>query len=124
MIKVKVHGNFEKTNKYLEKLKNLDTRSRLEYYGELGVEALKEATPVRTGKTAASWYYEVKKTSKGYTLSWKNSNIIQNVNIALIIQFGHGTRYGAYVEGRDYINPALNKVMEYIKEDLRKGLIK
>lgn len=88
--------------------------SILKKYGEQGVKALSEATPKDTGKTAASWSYKISNTSKGFKLDWTNSNTNQGVNIALIIQYGHGTSTGAYVQGRDYINPALKPIFDEI----------
>ena len=88
----------------------------LERYGQMGVDALSSATPVDSGVTASSWTFEIEQTSKGATISWLNSNVNQNVVIALILQYGHGTGTGGYVEGRDYINPAMRPVFDKIAE--------
>ena len=90
-------------------------RAMLEDCGREGVEALKEATPKRTGLTASSWYYEIEENSDGFTLRWNNSNVNEGVNIALILQRGHGKKNGGYVAGINYINPALAPIFEKIR---------
>lgn len=122
-------GDFKKTNSYLEGLLFFVERDLLDfdYYGKRGVEALAAATPVDTGKTASSWYYEVTphKDSKGHdtgvTISWDNSNVVDGwCKVAVILQYGHATGTGGWVEGRDYINPALAPIFEDILEDMTK----
>lgn len=106
---------FARTTRILKKLMDnrKDIDSLLAKYGELGVKALKEATPKRTGKTAASWYYTIQKTRKGFSIEWHNSNITPTgENIAILIQRGHGVKGGGYVQGRDYIKPALRPIFE------------
>jgi len=88
----------------------------LNKYGRKGVEALSESTPKDTGDTASRWSYEIEFTSEGANLYWKNSNINDGVSIALILQYGHGTGTGGYVQGRDYINPALHPIFDQIAE--------
>ena len=106
-------GNFLKTERFLRKSFGLDYRSVLEKYARQGVQALSEATPVDTGKTAASWDYEIIQDGSALRVIWKNYNVQgQGVNIALILQFGHGTGTGGYVRGVDYINPALKPIFE------------
>jgi len=90
--------------------------------GEKGIEALSAATPVRTGKTAASWGFEAKTSSKGVTLTWTNSNVVNGVPIAIILQYGHGTGTGGYVHGRDYINPAMRPVFDEIENRISRML--
>ena len=90
--------------------------------GQMGLEALAAATPVRTGKTAASWTFEAKTSRSGLTLSWKNSNIVNGVPIAIILQYGHGTGTGGYVQGRDYINPAMRPVFDEIENRITRLL--
>lgn len=87
-----------------------DYKNGLNGIGELGVKALEEATPKDTGLTASSWKYSIKKTKKDIIISWYNTNIQNGVNIAAIIQYGHGTSSGIYIEGIDYINPALEPI--------------
>ena len=90
----------------------------LEKYGQRGVEALVIATPKATGKTAASWSYEIKMDDNGATLCWKNANIVDGVPIAVILQYGHGTRNGGYVQGTDYINPVMKPLFDEIAAEL------
>ena len=89
----------------------------LNKYGKMGVSALAAATPVDTGKTADSWIYEIETSKDSYTITWSNTNVNNHVNIALILQYGHATRNGGYVSGRDYINPALQPVFDQIAEE-------
>ena len=117
MIKFKVSGDFSKTKNSLKKLKNVSELETLEKYGQLGVEALRAATPKKTGKTANSWDYEIVKEGDKASIYWTNSNINKNVNIAFILQYGHGTKQGTYVQGIDYINPAMRPVFESIAND-------
>jgi hypothetical protein len=117
MIKFKVSGDFSKTKNSLKKLKNVSELETLEKYGQLGVEALRAATPKKTGKTANSWDYEIVKEGDKASIFWTNSNINKNVNIAVILQYGHGTKQGTYVQGIDYINPAMRPVFESIAND-------
>lgn len=122
MIKIKQRGNFLHAERFLAKATGIDlfVRMRLNHYGRKGVEALAEATPVRTGETAASWRYEVEKTGTGWSLTWINDHTNNGVNIALILQFGHGTGTGGYVQGIDYINPALQSVFQGFADDVWK----
>lgn len=112
MISFKQKGDFSKTEKFLKKSLGRDYRSVLEKYGRQGVAALSAATPVDTGSTASSWSYEIIQNDSGISVEWHNSNINRGVNIALILQYGHGTRNGGYVVGRDYINPALRPIFD------------
>ena len=116
MITRSVSGNFKRTRGLLKSASRASIRSILNKYGRKGVEALSEATPKDTGDTAASWSYEVEYTADGANLYWKNSNINDGVPIALILQYGHGTGTGGYVQGRDYINPALQPIFDQIAE--------
>lgn len=107
-------GDWKKTRKFLKRCSDLDLDDVLNLYGQEGVDALAKATPKDTGKTAASWSYEVTKGRESIVITWKNSNIMDGVPIAVILQYGHGTRNGGYVEGVDYINPAMRPVFERI----------
>ena len=119
MITLKSKGNFSKSMSYLEKLRfKLKISSILEKYGKRGVEALSAATPRDTGLTANSWYYEVTSDTQKGTLAFFNSNRNKGVPIALIIQYGHGTGTGGWVEGRDYINPVIEPIFEEIEKDV------
>lgn len=112
MIRFTQKGNFSKTMKYLKKVKVSVTKDLLDRYGRMGVEALSNATPVDTGLTAASWYYTTEITNERASLTFHNSNIQNGVPIAIILQYGHGTRNGGWVEGRDYINPAIQPIFD------------
>lgn len=108
-------GNFNKLEKFLVKSLHISPLIRpiLEKYGKLGVEALKEATPKDSGKTSESWVYDIVKNDQGkYEVVWSNTNKVDNVNIAIILQYGHATRNGGFVKGVDYINPAIAKVFQ------------
>lgn len=109
-------GNFSKTEKLLKKSLGLDYRSVLEKYAQKGVEALSYATPIESGETAASWYYEIIQNEGSISIIWNNSHVNKGVNIAVILQYGHGTRNGGYVQGRDYINPALRPIFDELAE--------
>lgn len=116
IIVFKQKGNFKKTRKFLKRCSNLQLDDLLDQYGKEGVEALARATPKDTGKTAASWNYAVHKSDGRITITWSNSNIVDGVPIAVILQYGHSTRNGGYVEGVDYINPAMRPIFERIAQ--------
>ena len=121
MIRVTNKGDFTKFNRYCEKILNIVHKGSLDKYGEEGVAALKASTPVRTGKTAGSWYYEIQRFSDGdIKIEWKNSNIEDYCNIAILIQYGHATGNGSYIQGIDYINPAMRPIFEKIAYDIWK----
>ena len=117
MIVVKHTGDFNKTLKFLNKASKGSVRRVLEYYGKKGAEALSAATPVDTGLTASSWGYEIQNTSTGYIIAFTNTNIQNGVPIALILQYGHGTRNGGWVQGRDYINPSIQPIFDKLAND-------
>lgn len=117
-IRIKTKGSWKKTESYLQRVKKFDPLPVLERYGEIGVNELQNATPVDTGLTAASWYYEIEKTKDGYILTWNNSNVVQGLSIAILIQYGHATQSGTYVQGVDYINPALKNIFDTIAVQL------
>lgn len=114
MIKLSSTGNFNRTEKFLKRSNNI--KLELDAYGRKGVAALAAATPVNSGETANSWYYEITKQNGKYTIAFKNSNINNGVPIAIILQYGHGTNNGGWVEGRDYINPAIQPVFDEMAE--------
>lgn len=117
-------GDFSKLEKFLSKHRMVFFKGILEKYGQKGVDVLANATPKDTGKTAASWYYKVERKNDTVTLTWCNSNVNDNVPIAVIIQYGHSTGSGYYVEGIDYINPALRPVFEKIAKEATKEMTK
>lgn len=114
MIVFKQKGDFSKITKYLERTKKGINIRSLDKYGEAGVAALASNTPTRTGLTANSWYYEIENKNGKVKISFCNSNIQNGVPIAIILQYGHGTRNGGWVEGRDYINPAIQPIFDEI----------
>ena len=114
MIKLSSTGNFNRTEKFLKRSNNI--KLELDAYGRKGVAALAAATPVNSGETANSWYYEITKQNGKYTIAFKNSNINKGVPIAIILQYGHGTNNGGWVEGRDYINPAIQPIFDEMAE--------
>lgn len=113
-------GNFNNTESFLNRIKKRQYMDKLKMYAEKGVNALASATPKDTGKTAASWSYEITQGAGEITISWSNSNVNKGVNIAVILQYGHGTRNGGYVRGIDYINPAIKPIFEEMVADIWK----
>ena len=116
-IKIKQKGNFENLTKYLKDASRGVRREILQKFGEKGLDVLRTATPIDTGKTAESWYYEIENRRNSLVLSFHNSNIQNGTPIAIILQYGHGTGTGGYVAGRDYINPALQPVFDRLAEE-------
>lgn len=117
MIRIKQKGDFSITSRYFQRVRKAANITNLDEYGKRGVTALMKATPVRTGKTANSWYYEITKEDGVTRISFCNKNIQNGVPIAIILQYGHATRNGGWVEGRDYINPAIQPIFDEIAKD-------
>ena len=107
-------GDWSKTAAYLSKMSALDLSKELDTYGQAGVYTLSIATPKRSGKTANSWYYRVSRSGNTWFISWYNSNVNEGVPIAALIQYGHGTGSGSYIQGIDYVNPAIRPVFDLI----------
>lgn len=124
MIAFRQKGDFSKLTRYLERVKEAVKLGDLDRYGREGVAALASATPVESGKTANSWYYEIENNGKVAKISFKNSNINKGVPIAIILQYGHGTGTGGWVQGRDYINPAIQPIFDKIAEQAWKEVTK
>ncbi len=124
MVTITSKGDLSKTYKFLKKLSSKKFLDKLDDYGKEGVAALSAATPVDTGKTAASWGYKITATTNSITITWTNSNVVKGVPIAIILQYGHGTRNGGWVEGRDYINPAIQPIFEQIKNEIWREVTK
>ena len=124
MITVESKGNFDNTEKLLKRIRSRDYLKALDKFGQQGVTALSGATPTRSGKTASSWDYEVLVSGGSVILQWTNSNINNGVSIAIILQYGHGTRNGGYVVGRDYINPAMRPLFDKMADEAWKAVIK
>ena len=114
MISFKQKGDFSKLTRFLEKAKGAVRIGDLDKYGREGVAALASATPIDSGQTANSWYYKVVNKNNSATITFYNSNIQNGVPIAIILQYGHGTRNGGWVQGRDYINPAIQPIFDKI----------
>lgn len=112
MIGFRQKGDFSKTTKYFKNLQRAIRSGVFDQYGKEGVEALSAATPVDTGLTARSWSYEIVREKDSISIVFKNSNIQNGVPIAIILQYGHATRNGGWVEGRDYINPAIQPIFD------------
>ena len=123
VISVTQKGNFQKTNRFLHRLIGLHYGKKLAKYGERGVAALKAATPKSSGKTAESWSYEIVEEKGRTSLYWRNSNVVNGINIAIILQYGHGTRNGGFVEGVDYINPAIKPIFEEMAKEAWKEVV-
>lgn len=117
MIHFRQKGDFSKLTRYFERVKKAVKLSDLDKYGREGVAALASATPIDSGKTANSWYYEIENKNGVIKISFLNSNINKGVPIAIVLQYGHGTRNGGWVEGRDYINPAIQPIFDSITEN-------
>lgn len=115
-VKFEVSGGFTKTERFLNRMKRREYLNVLDEFGRDGVQALRNATPVESGLTAESWDYEIKRTRDYTEIVWTNSNINDGVPIAVILQYGHGTGTGGYVQGRDYINPAIRPIFDKIAE--------
>ena len=120
MISVRHKGDFSKADRYLEKLKESVKLGVLDKYGRAGVAALSSATPVDTGLTANSWFYEIEHSSGSDKIVFNNSNIQNGVPIAIILQYGHGTGTGGWVQGRDYINPAIQPIFDQMTKEVWK----
>ena len=123
MIKFVQKGNFNHTEKFLKKVSSKQFFRNLERYAQKGVDALASATPIDSGKTASSWSYEIRTGRNSVEIYWTNSNINKGVNIAVIIQYGHGTRNGGYVQGRDYINPVMRPIFDEIANNVWREVI-
>ena len=117
MITFRQKGDFSKLTRFLEKARNAVRIGILDKYGREGVAALASATPVESGKTASSWYYEIEHKNGSATINFLNSNINDGVPIAIILQYGHGTGTGGWVEGRDYINPAIQPIFDKLANE-------
>ena len=125
MIEFSSKGNFDKTESFLKRTFSSDIRRELEKYGQMGVTALANATPVDSGKTAASWTYKVIWSGRSASIQWSNSNVESgNTPVAILLQYGHGTGTGGYVAGRDYINPAIKPVFDKIADGVWKAVTK
>ena len=124
MIRFRQKGDFSKLSRYLERAKNAVRIGDLDKYGREGVAALASATPVDSGITASSWYYEIHRKNGSVSIEFYNSNVQNGVPIAIILQYGHGTGTGGWVEGRDYINPTIRPLFDEIANNAWKEVTK
>lgn len=120
MIEFRSKGDFKKVDSFLEKLLELGKLGFLDKYGRMGVEALQNFTPVDTGLLASSWRYDIEREEGSVRLIWYNSDIEGGYNVALLVQYGHGTRNGGWVEGVDFINPAMEPIFQNILQEITK----
>lgn len=124
MIRCTVKGDFKQTRNFLDRIRKTNFQSLLEKYAEEGVEALRNATPVRTGLTAASWDYEIIEEPGKISIYWTNSNVQEHVQVAVILDYGHATGQGGYVRGRYYISPAITPIFDKIADAAWKEVTK
>lgn len=117
LIRITSKGDFNRTFKFLKKMQTFEVKQILERYAQMGVSALASATPVDSGQTASCWGYEIEMSGEDATIYWTNTNQNKGVYIAVILQYGHGTGTGGYVQGIDYINPAIRPVFDKIAEE-------
>lgn len=120
MIEFGSEGSFSNTESFLKKMTAQNTSVILHKYGRQGVAALSAATPAESGQTASSWDYKIMKTGDNYSITWTNSHVENGFPVAVMLQYGHGTGTGGYVQGRDYINPALQPIFDKIAADVWK----
>ena len=120
MISITSKGDLRNTTNYLKRLLHGDIYAELSRYGQMGVDALSNATPVDTSLTANSWGYRIIKDRKRPGIQWYNKNIESGIPVAILIQYGHATGTGGYVAGRDFINPAMRPVFDKIADDIWK----
>ncbi len=124
MIKFKVSGSFKNMEAFGERMKRREQYRALVKYGPIGVTALSNATPVESAETARSWTYDIVSKPGYFAIHWSNMHVQDGVPIAVLLQYGHGTRNGGYVRGRDYINPALRPIFDQIANDMWKVVTK
>ena len=124
MIRVKVRGSTKKTEQFLHRILRREQFAALEKFGPKGVTALQNATPKDSSETANSWYYEIRQKPGRYSIVWLNRHVEDGVPVAILLQYGHGTRNGGFVEGRDFINPAMRPIFDEIARDMWKVVTK
>lgn len=117
-IRIKHHGDFKNTNRFLEKMSNLEINQLLDAAGRVGVDALSAQTPKDSGATASMWGYEIVSNGGSYSIHWTNDHIISGFSVVIGLQYGHGTGTGGYVVGRDFINPAIRPIFDLIAANL------
>jgi hypothetical protein len=118
VIRIETRGSFQNTEKFLKRMSTGEIFRALKSYGVMGMDALSNATPTESGLTADSWTYEVVHTRGSWQIIWKNDNVVAGTPLVILLQFGHGTGTGGYVQGRDFINPAIKPVFDKIAEEV------
>lgn len=121
-ITIESKGSFAKTDRFLDQMKKGEIFKSLNHYGLIGAVALASATPVDTGLTAESWTYAVAKKGNVYWIIWKNTNVVAGQPVAILLQYGHGTGTGGYVQGQDFINPAIKPIFDLIASEVWKAV--
>lgn len=119
-VKFRHHGNFQTTERFLNAVRRKDYRRTINEFANRGKLQLASATPIDSSLTANSWDYEVKIYQGGFKIIWTNSNLVDGIPVAILIQYGHGTRNGSFIQGRDYINPTMQPIFDQIAESLWK----
>lgn len=123
MVKMTSKGSFANVERFLLAMTKGQLFADLDSFAKDGVAALSEATPIESGETAASWFYEIELDDNGTSrITWKNSHVVDGVNIAIILEYGHGTGTGGYVQGREYINSAIQPVMDKLADNVWKAV--
>lgn len=122
MITIESKGSFKKTEAFLEAMTKKSIYGTLEKYAREGVSALESATPIDSGLTANSWNYEITRTRSSYSIVWTNDNLVDGIPVAILLQYGHGTGTGGYIQGEDYINPTLKPIFNKIAQDVWKAV--
>lgn len=122
MISVESQGDFSNTESWLKRMTTGEIFNTLDRWGEVGRQALIAATPKDSGVTASSWNYEIKRDSKSYSIIWGNTKVVDGTPVVILLQYGHGTGTGGYVQGRDFINPALKPIFEKIANEVWKAV--
>lgn len=120
MLTIEASGDFRNTERYLKRLSTLDLMSALRGFAQEGVRALASATPVDSGLTSSSWGFEITRRRRSASITWTNSHVVDGRPIAIMLQYGHGTGTGGYVQGRDYINPAIQPIFDMISDEFWK----
>lgn len=122
MLEFSSKGSFKNTERFLSRMSKGEVLKSLDKYGDMGVKALAAATPVESGETAASWSYEVENSGRSWSITWTNSHMAGGAPVAILLQYGHGTGTGGYVQGRDYINPAIKPIFDKIADGVWKAV--
>jgi len=122
MLSMSSNGSFKRTQSYLRNLSRLNIRSILESQGRAGVAALERASPIESGLAANSWNYVVTSAGGNYTITWTNSDVENGFPVAIMLQYGYATGTGGYIQGRDYINPAIKPIFDLIEKNVRKAV--